>query len=120
MFGKDLAADKIAFVERDKKSQAGFDGCGFLIQFMAVERIANFGAQCVTRAQPAGQDAIRLAGFENFLPGAFDGRLFANDFKPVFAGIAGAGNEDAAGLEMKLADLVFFQYPVSKWLFLTR
>ena len=44
LFGKNRATIKFTFVERNKKTNARFDGCGFLVEFVAVKRITNFRA----------------------------------------------------------------------------
>jgi hypothetical protein len=53
------AAVEFALVERHEKPEAGFDGRGLLVQFMAVKRVANFRAQRVARAEAARLDAKR-------------------------------------------------------------
>ena len=92
-----VAAVKFAFVERDEKSEPGFDRRRVLVQFVAVKRIANFRAQRVARAEAAGFQAKRLADLKNFVPELLDGFVAADDFKSVLAGVAGARNEDVSG-----------------------
>ena len=62
---------------------------------MFVERHLGFQAQGVARAEAAGDDAKLLARFHDFVPDAFAGGDVAGNvnFKAVFAGVAGAGDQ---------------------------
>ena len=63
---------------------------------MAVERHGGLQPQGVARAEAAGQDAELRAGGEHFAPDAGAGGLVGGDvdLEAVFAGVAGAGDQD--------------------------
>ena len=50
---EDVAADEV-FGEVDEAVKAGFDGGGVLVEFVAVEGEAGFGAEDVAGAEAAG------------------------------------------------------------------
>src|SRR5262249_55440379 len=109
LFRQNGATDEIALVERDKETDAGFDGSGVFVEFVTVERVADLGAERVARAQPGGHEPERPPELKHFVPNALDGRVFAGDFKAVLAGVAGTGNQDATVFKMESANLVFLQ-----------
>ena len=49
-----MTAGEFAFFKRDKAREAGFYRRGLFVEFVAVEWIANFGAQGVARAEAGG------------------------------------------------------------------
>ena len=63
---------------------------------MAVERQLGFETQRVARAQAAGNDSEFFARFEDFVPHPGAGCFITGnvDFESVFAGVAGAGDQN--------------------------
>ena len=110
LFRENGAAIEFVFVERDKKSQPGLDGRGLLVQFMAIKRVADLGAQGVARTEAARFDAEWLPGGKQSIPNVPDGFVRTDDFESVFAGIARARDQHAAVFKVKAGDLVFLQF----------
>ena len=102
-------AHEIAFGQRDKGAQPRLQRSGVFVQFLAVERVADFRAQGVPRAQAGGFQAERGARFQDFAPKR--GRDFGrrHHFKTVLPGVAGAGDIDGPAEEFAADDAVFPQ-----------
>src|SRR5205814_506153 len=109
LLSQNRASDKITFVQRDKKSEASFDGCCLFIQLVAVKWVTSFGAQRVARAEAAGFDSEWFSGFEQCLPYLLDGFVVADNFKTIFTRVTGSGNQNIATVKKKTADLIFLQ-----------
>src|SRR6266542_6319273 len=109
LFGQDRTADKLALVERDEESEAGLDRGGGFVEFVAVEGIAHLGSQGVARAEAARFEAEGLTAFQDFVPDRLDGSRRGNDFKTVFAGVAGAGDVDHRVTELEKVEIVLLQ-----------
>jgi len=49
-----VATSKFAFVKGNEETQAGFDRCSVLIEFVAIEGIADLRAEGIASAQTSG------------------------------------------------------------------
>ena len=89
-------ADEVRLFHLAEAVEAGFPDIDRVGNFVAVERQLGFQTQRVARAQAAGDDAEFLARFQDFVPDPGAGCFVRRnvDFESVFAGVAGAGDQE--------------------------
>ena len=108
LLGQHRASDEVTFVERHKKTQAGFDRGCLLVQLLSVKRITHLGSQRVARAEPARFQAERTADLEELVPDRDDLER-SKYFKTIFAGVAGAGDVNDHAVEVEKSQFVFLE-----------
>src|SRR5579875_77601 len=89
-----IPSDKGTFFEVTDPSQIRLKQCGLSIQFMPVKWVSSFESQGIACPKAGWNQAFRLSGIEQRSPDLFRLRRRKIKFKPVFAGIACACQQD--------------------------
>ena len=99
----------IALFERDEESEPRLYWRGVLVQLMSVERITDFRAQRVARAEARRLQAILMANGQRLLPDSRDRLRRGYNFEPIFARVASAANIDGGGIKHERRHFVLLQ-----------
>src|SRR5437879_2035067 len=76
---------------------------------MAIERITDFRAQCIARAQAGWLEPERPAQLQDSVPDPFDRRRLCDHFESILPGVTGARDPNVATGKPDFRSLVFFQ-----------
>src|SRR4051794_35163905 len=90
LFCKNGSANKVRLVQRDKKTNAGFERRRLFIQFVSIQWVTIFGAQGIPRAEAGRLEAKSRPDRQNVIPNGLYRSGGGDDFKAILAGVAGA------------------------------
>ena len=80
-------------VEIHKKTETGLDGGNLGGKVLAIEGKTGLQPEAIPRSQSAREESVGFSRLQNSIPDHWTGGKIGKNFKPVFAGITGSGDQ---------------------------